>query len=409
MLARAALVLALAAPLGCSGKADGRVEDAGPGTDAAGDLDLSRASWTVAPVDDGAGSVSFDPDVVVTDAGEAVFGWINLIAADQSYQLFSAGGDARTIEPRSDVSTDATLRRTQLETVADRVHLVVAGGPRGTSEDVFYAGRAAGTWGPLTDVTSAADPDDLAKTLPIPVDVNGRVFLTFLARDPAAGGSGVYAVRFADPANPDPMETILDKADYACVGLHALVDGGGSIHLAATCSVMGGPRQLLYGNDKGGDFAFQTADLGASTVPREFDLALGPDGRVHLVWVGTVDCGGASCADVLYSRDLGPPISVTNDPQEGGRRPRLAVDRQGRAIVVYHRENTDEADLLWTYRDGNGFVRSQQVLPTEPGIKHWLDGGLAIDPRTGSVHTVFVRTDAAATPANADVLEGVLR
>lgn len=392
----------------CSGGSDS-APDAGGDGDGDGDLDLSRASWEISPVDGRTDNVSFDPAVAFA-GDQPVFAWIDLTPATAAYQLHSAVGPDLAIETRSALLTDATLRLTQLRAAAGGgAHLAVGGGPRDTPEDVFYAGYDGAAWTDLVDVSTAADPDDLEKTEPTAVDLDDAVAVVFLARAGPAEPDGVYAIRFSDPTNPGPLVTVLDRARYDCTDLEArsIAAGGGvaSIHVIAACTLDGGPRQLFYANDRSGQFVVQAVDLGGSTAPFDPDFGVDAAGELHVVWVGTVDCDGGTCREVFYSRNLSPPAPITNQGGDGGFRPRIAIDALGRAIVVYHRQETD-ATLHWTYNEGAGFVRSQLVLPAVAGDRHWLAGGLEIGP-DGAPQVVFVHTPGA-TPSNADVLRGVL-
>lgn len=398
------LLAAAALALACSGPGSTDAADAGSGDGDGDELDLSRASWEIDAVDDRPANVSFDP-AMAAFGDELVFAWVDLTPDVLAYQVYSAVGPQIAVEARSPVVTDATFHLTQISGGAASAHLAVAGGPRDTPEDIYYAAYTGGAWGELIDVSSAADPGDLEKTEPTALEVGDQIAIVFLARG-ADNADGVYAMRFSDPASPGPIETILDRARYDCTGLEAST-AAGAIDLVAACSLDGAPRQLFYATDRSGAFNVQTVDLGASTLPIDPDIAVDERGGRHLVWAANIDCGGATCREIFYSRNLAPPIPVTNQPGDTGFQPRVAVDAAGRVIVVYHQQEVD-ATLHWTYTEnGGGFVRSQLVIPPVAGVRHWLAGALEIDAAQ-IPHVVFVET-LGGSPANTNILHGALR
>src|SRR5690606_22835535 len=100
----------------------------------------------------------------------------------------------------------------------------------------------------------------------------------------------------------------------------------------------------------------------------------------HLVWSAEASCGGGTCRDVFYSRQLAPATSVTGGSQDGGDFPGVAVLPGGEVVVAFHRTAGD-GDLFWTYAEsGAQFVRVQSATPGTRDTIEYFVSDLAVDP-----------------------------
>lgn len=391
--------------IACGGGDDGAITpdasvDAGP-------FDLSTATWENTPIGVRPDTTALRPDLAITDSGEVIVVWADVldIGANDSPILFasSTGGFAEElISPPGNEG----YARPSIAAAGDRVHAVFSGPGGPTNSDVFYTRRAGGAWSAPVNLTGPLDAGNLVDNDPAVVEVGGTTTVLFFAHvfsTMTLEPDGLFAISFTDPQSPSPVQTLLDPAEFSCSDVEAVTDGA-TIHAVARCTEAG-TSGLYYLNDRSGSFVRQTVDLGPSTAPLTPDIALDPDGGVHLVWVGSVDCPSGSCRDVFHSRGLAPPVSVTGQSEDGGFMPVIGVDDLGRVIVAFHRLGSID-DVLWTYAEpGGGFVRTQLATPGTADTTDWQPGGLEIDPVTGRPHMAFLRS----ATGNSDIVHGELR
>ena len=404
-LSRALFRLALATAAGCGGSsADpgdaGATGDAAPGT-----LDLSQAEWETSPTAAVSPGYAGGATQAFTSAGVTA-AWHELAAGER--QVFAASEDADFVADIVAGVPDISYFGTRLAASGDTVHLVYnATGASGEIE-IFYSWRDdGGAWSEPVDLTGPLEPAPRRDVLPQILIIEGEIVVIYLS---APGDDrfapGIHLIRFAEGASPENVEVVIDSADVDCVELDAVADRDGSIHLVAECAFGGGDDEIVYLNNRSGSFTRQSTAAGA--LPSRPAIALGPDGDVHLAWSAEGDCTEGICRDVFYSRQLGPPISVTGGSQDGGDFAKLLVLDSGHVIVAFHRSGGD-GDLFWTYADpGGGFVRVQSATPGTPDTIDKQIGQLTLDPE-GFPHMVFIRDFRSADPIEADVFRAVLR
>lgn len=373
--------------------------------DAGGPLDLATATWELTPVGTRPGSIALRPDIAVTSAGEVVIAWPDIINIDNDTPILTASSADGFAEEMRSTSATGDRARPSISAAGERLHLVWNEDGGATNLDVIYTRRDPGSgWTAPVNITAAADANNLLQIDPTAVEADGVTTVFFNARpDSAFENAGLFAVSFTDPASPGPVQTLLDPAAFNCHEVEATTDGE-TRHVIAECEENDGPSALYYLNDRSGAFVRQTVDLGGAGSPLEPDITVGPDGAVHLVWVGSAACPTGTCRDVLYSRGLAPPVSVSNQSEDGGTSPVVAVDALGRVIVVYHRFGG--GDLLWTYAEsGSDFVRTLIATAGTDATDDFDAGGLEIDPLTGHPHTAFVQQSTG----NADIVHAELK
>ena len=360
------------------------------GPDAA--LDLDRARWIHAPVyADSSTSIS-SSDLTISVSGELISAWSEDIGSGtiETATFVGEGGPEFTTASRLAIP-GANVSRPSIFAGANAVHVVGSGRAGATNSDILYARRTNGTWSAQVNLTGPGDTLALS-------DLDGEVLesgaeTVVLYRSEVFSQSiepsGVYMLRFTDPQVPGAAQTVLDRAVYDCDRFEALADSAGAIHIVADC-VVGDVNSIYYVTNKAGTFVTTPISAPDTTSPFTPDIALSDGGdTVHLLWVAFTDCGGLPCRDVFYSRDLGPPVSVTGGEEDGGFFPNLAVDSLGRVIVVFHRlGNVD--DVMWTYSDsGSSFARVQLATPGTPDSIDSTVGNLVINPTTGRPHMVY--------------------
>lgn len=405
MSLRIAALIGTVAACGCGGPDGADPIDAAPAD--AGPLDLSTATWTHTPVGVRPDTTALRPDLAITDSGEVVVVWADVldISANDSPILSASSADGFTEELRSPPGNGG-FNRPAITAAGDRLHLVFSGDSGGaTGSDIFYSRRDGGSWSAPKNVTAPVDSNNLFDSNPIAIEVGGATTVLFLAHVAAMTlqPDGLFAVTLDDAGDPGPVQTLLDPGTFDCDEVEVATDGA-AVHAVASCSEAG-VDGVYYLTNKSGAFVRQSVALGPSTSPFTPDIAVDGNGGVHILWVGLVDCPSGACRDVFYSRGLAPPTSITGQSEDGGFMPVLGVDGLGRVIAAFHRLGGID-DVFWTYAEaGSGFVRTQVATPGTEGSTEWQPGGLEINPVTGHPHMAYLRSG----DGNSDIIHGELR
>jgi len=155
----------------------------------------------------------------------------------------------------------------------------------------------------------------------------------------------------------------------------------------------GGGVRLLFTDAEPGDAAFRapieisTNVLGPPSAPSRPDLAVGPDGRFHLVWVGM----GGAIRLASFAKGADPAgDSVVDFPDGVYRDPTIAVEPGGNihiAAIDVPLDATPHNSLVhWRSTDGGASFPEVQELhgpnvdsPWERGIFHVGDPDLSAD------------------------------
>lgn len=398
------LLFAAGLGIGCSSPAPEQ-PDAGVdgGTD---ELDLSRASWEltgagVTPGYAGGAALGFTPSGPIVAWSE-----LDTEVVGGERPLLTAAASADFAPERLTPEADVSFASANLATAGESLHLAFAE-VRGSGTNIFYARRDGADWSEPENLSGPVAAAERRDSEPVVVAAGEDIAVFYLsAPSDDTTSPGVHLLRFSGAQRPTAAEILIDAAQADCDDIDAAADSGGALHLVATCSINGGPAEVLYLNNRGGDFFRQSAALGPGSAPRSPAMAIGPDDVVNLVWTAEADCGGVSCRDVFHSRNLGAPTSVTGSSEDGGGFPRVAVLPGGAVIVAFHR--TDSRDLHWSYAEvGQSFIRVQAATSGADTLDY-LIGALELDGE-GRPHMVFVRDYVGSDPIQADVFLGTLR
>jgi hypothetical protein len=405
-----ALALALCLAAGCSGSGPSAADAGGDAGDGSGELDLSRAEWELSAAGEVSPGYAGGASLAFGDGGAAV-AWFELDTGDP-------GGDRPVFVSReaADFAADAVTPEaganftgTAIAAGADALHLVFNGTGASGESEIFYARDQGGGWEQPVDLTGPLETVARRDTEPQVLVAGDEIVVAYLsATIDDALSPGIHLLRFPVGGAPGAVEPLIDSAGSDCEDIDAVVGPSGSIHIAAECRMGEGDSEIIYLTDRSGAFVQQSAALGTGETPRNPAVAIGADGAVHLVWSASGDCGGVTCRDVFYSRQLAPAVSVTGGSQDGGDFPGIAGLPGGEIVVAFHRTAGD-GDLFWTYADsGAAFVRVQSATPGTRETLEYFVSDLAVDP-DGHPQMVFIRDFRTSDPIEADVYRGVLR
>ena len=187
------------------------------------------------------------------------------------------------------------------------------------------------------------------------------------------GNKELRALTFTNPGLPNAPVTVAGAASN-CTTPRARSTADGTVHAILNCN-SGNGDEAVYLTNTSGQFVSQTADINTDTVIAP-DLDIASNGDVHIIVQGQVTCPEGMCSEPLYSLNLSPAIGVTGGTEDFFS-PAIALDAFDRPIFVFF--DLPGRELFWTFSEGVGFFRPQQIDPT--GGK--LVGTGEDDPVTG--------------------------
>jgi hypothetical protein len=229
-----------------------------------------------------------------------------------------------------------------------------------------------------------------------------------------AGMLGVMASTSPAPSTPPRVDVL--RAPDGGLQPDVVVDAAGVLHLVYLTGPAG-TADVFYTSSRDGGRSFATSvrvnskpgSAVATGTIRGAQLALGRDGRVHVVWNGSgtaepkppVREGQKPGAPLLYARSA--PGGATFEPQrnlitatrhlDGGSS--VAADEAGHVFVAWHGNAIDgaegeEARRVWLARsadDGRTFAAEVPISPAETGVCGCC--GLRIAAAGGDVHVLY--------------------
>lgn len=365
---------------GCAEGGDPPLIDAAPiDADPNAPPDLSSAKWELEPVA-GSGDSGFVPALSFTGDGRAVAVWQLNDASAIGFAIRE--GNAWFVQMITAANTTGVFTPDIAGAAGGVAHIVFSGTTTATGTDIFYV-RADGSSLSqpinLTAPNQGASDTDSSPTVASTPDSEVTVLYSYTTDSMGLGPSEVRALTFTNPGLPQTPETVLESTQD-CGQPRARIAPDGSVHAIAVCNPTAAD-QAVYVTNRGGSFTSQTADVGSDTVIAP-DLDVGSDGSVHIVVQGSIPCPEGTCSEPLYSLNLAPAAAATGGTEDFFS-PAIALDAFDRPIIVFF--DLPGRELYWTFNEGEGFFRPQQVDPS--GGK--LAGTGADDPVTGLPWFVF--------------------
>lgn len=358
--------------------------DAAPDAFDDGLPDLATASWVLEPVG-GSGDDGVDPKLAFTGSGRPVVVWQKDDASAIGY-AFREGTAwfIRVIDAPANVT--GVFAPEIVGGAGDQAHIAFSGTTAATSSDIFYV-RADNS--SLTTPVNMTGPGQGAAdfdTSPAVVADGDEVTIvyTHTANAMGTGPKEVRTLTFTNAGLPTTPVKVVDSA-VGCDTPRARGTADGFVHAVLDCN-SGAGDQAVYLSDRSGVFVTQTADIGSDTVIAP-DIDVSASGDVHIVVQGQVACPEGMCSEPLYSLNLAAGVGVTGGTEDFFS-PAIALDAFDRPIFVFF--DLPGRELYWTFNEGAGFFRPQQIDPA--GGK--LVGSGDDDPETGLPWFAFEERDA---------------
>ena len=239
------------------------------------------------------------------------------------------------------------------------------------------------------DATEANSQPKLART------AGGTIYLVYAA--PSGGFSQIFLARSTDGGirwDRIPVTAARVDSKYAALA----VDEGGAAHVAWTQYDRGTGR-VYYARYASGRWTPPVrVSVGAeyAGIP---SIAVGPGGRVHLVWYGirsqapAVRTRHGSIYEILYSRTEGARWSVPVIISPGipdSINPTLAADAAGRLHSAWYQFDARAYQTRYTQYDG----RWQQPVTVSTGGGDAAAVAMTVEPG-GKVHLAWEQRSAA--------------
>lgn len=376
-------------------------------------FDLADGSWELQNASNTADTNSHDGSIAVTSGGVIWIAFAEPLPEpdDSDQDIFTTARAASTFEAATPLTQDSGTQHDFPSLVAadDELHLVWHGPPAGDN-DIFYA-RYDGSWSTPLDLTSPSEGTTARSDYrpEIALGPGGNGYVAYLSDDPS-GPASVRVIRInAGAPSGDPI-TVIDGSTDGCYAVAAAVDADGDAHVVAECGPMSS-ESIHYATNRTGDWASALLADGSGGQHTSPDIAVGPDGSsVHVVWQAWQSCNDGSCADIHYARSAGGafatavPVTETVDDTEAS--PRVAVDPQGRPLVVYARSNGDGYfDVFATVsEDGASFGAEVNVTPDSDDSDQWMPYGLTFHPLTCLPHLTFTEVVPSSDPHDTEVV-----
>lgn len=241
-----------------------------------------------------------------------------------------------------------------------------------TNEEILYTRRSPdGSW---SEVTNISNTDDWSVNPQIAASPDGTAHVVWGDRT-GEGYHILYTARASDGTWSAPLS--LSNCPYwlAAASLEAASDG--SIHAAWLDDSGSRPAiQYAWRSSKGAwSDPVQVSDNSApaSGIPQ---LALGPDGSVHLVWGG-----------VVYARR--DADGAWSDPEaiDEGNYYHMRVDSSGAAHIIWSKGPNMNEELYYARRTAGGVWSSSINVSNTPST-YSVDPQLALDGNDG-VHVIW--------------------
>jgi hypothetical protein len=141
-------------------------------------------------------------------------------------------------------------------------------------------------------------------------------------------------------------------------------------------------------------------------------LAAGPDGTIHLVWNGDVPCGTSRCAEVFYTmltdEGFAKEVNLSNTASSEEKRPDIALDQWGRALVTYQAEGNERDVIAFTWASrALTFSPPIAVDQSATGVDD-RSPTVSVDPDSGLPSIAFERLFNGSDPLNVDIFRAHL-
>lgn len=381
-------------------------------------FDYDSGTWVSQQAVDTAGTISHDPAGVFTSDGTLWGTWmepdVGATSGEDIWEMKLVGGGWTTSRITDDGAAQAAYNA--MATDGTTVHLVY-NSRTGPDNDVFYTKHAGTAWSTRIDVTTPTEPTmrhDFQTA--VALAPNGDAVIAYVSASVRANGGiaddgEIRVIRVAQSGMVGmPEVAIPTVSPHGCYDPSIVVDGEGTVHIAADCGTVGA-AEIHYTNDAGGAFATPTPFAGgAMRDDSGVKLALDPDGRtLHAVW--SADAASADCA---YARkppgaDWTAAVSTSMDPAND-RACALGVDGDGNVLVAWHRPNNDGNEDVWFSwsSDGVTFKMPRLVTPGTDATVEWFPDAILVEPGTGAVHILYEQLVLGSQPTNAHIMHAVL-
>jgi hypothetical protein len=228
----------------------------------------------------------------------------------------------------------------------------------------FAAAQEAGSWSYPLPIS----PQGEFGFQPILVSDSTGVLHAFwssdLSEDPYLPRA-IYYARYVGGEWTQPLDILISPNGLDVYALRSVIDRAGRIHLFWSTPAERSPFGPIYHSsapvaEAGVMHSWQTPVIVAYDTYQS-DVALDPEGRLHLVY-GGIGAGGI-CH--IFSEDNGDSwteesckLTVAYRDQEHDTRPRLAIDSQGTLHVVWMLDDYSPASSLAYFGRGIYYARS---------------------------------------------------
>ena len=158
----------------------------------------------------------------------------------------------------------------------------------------------------------------------------------------------------------------------------AVVDGQGTVHVVWISTPT--PSSIMYTSKPAGGVWSQPFNLSGATlgVLRQ-DLAVSPDGTIHVVWRQFEEVDGRGFDSVFYSSKSPsggwtPPQDIDQSDLDVDNPPLIAVDGSGRVHVVWQDNYTTSSGAGWStpVKIGDSFRDTRDLTAETNGTLHLL-------------------------------------
>lgn len=396
-----------------SSSAGGTTGSGGAGGGEVGPFDLADGTWELQNASNTADTISHDGALAITSGGVVWVAFAEPLPEpdDSDQDIFTTARAASSFETATPLTQDSAIQNAFPSLCADGTALYLAyNGPPEGDNDIFLT-QYDGSWSTPVDLTTPTE------TTPARIDYRPALAL-------GPGGSGVVAYLSEEPSGPaavrvqrigagspvgDPI-TVIDGGTDGCFAVAAVVDAEGDAHVVAECGAIF-EESIYYATNRTGSWASDVLAGGADEQHTGPAIAVGPDGSsLHVAWQAWQSCTNGSCADIHYATStggaFGSPTPVTSTPEASEASPLLAVDADGRPLVVFSRSNAAGFfDVFATIADdGTDFGAAVEVTPGTDDSDQWMPYGLAFHPQTGLPHLTYTEILPSSSPLDSEVM-----
>jgi hypothetical protein len=344
----------------------------------------------------------------VLEGGQQVVAWAEVDPDDLGIMnIFAA------VENGADWTFDALTafdqQNTYPTTVAagETAYLAWTGRTSTTGDyDVFFTSWSGAGWDLPRNLTDALDTpgDPENDSMPVMVRRPGSLAIAFTVSvsDGVSSTTSVWVTEFLPDENPTARELLIPSSAGTCNNLTGAIAENGVAHFIALC---GG--DLVHATDRGGDWDHDTLG-GVGTGVLSPSASPGPDGEVHLVWVGSDACGAQTCEDIFYAKTtdgvFGNPVNVTATANLNERMPAVGVDPWGRVLVFsqVRLDNVVHIRLAVSDDGGASFTESLRITPDVTVDDYQTPEDVAFDAQ-GLPSFVLELVEDGSDPLNIDI------